>query len=385
MSEAASDDVGIKVGTQTLSGWQEVRITRGIEDCPPTFDLALTEKYPTQDADIIINPGDPCQITIGNDTVLTGYVDDYFASVTADSHTVRITGRGMAQDLVDCSAELQTFQINNTTLVALATKLCQPFGITVSAPDGDSAVMPQFNVILTETPFEIIERVARWANKLVYEDTDGNLVIAGVGDTNMASGFVLGSNLQAGACSLSRANRYTEMRPVFLSNAFLTDPPPAAGSSDPVIPYVPGAAATDSSWPKRADGQPRYRPLIVVSEQVQNLPELAKQRTAWDMARRYGRSQQVTVTCDSWRDSAGTLWAVNALALGQAEEIKVSNVTWLIASVVFERGERGTTAEVVLMPKEAFVPAPDILLPYDFQLSQSLPNGGATNFGPAPR
>jgi prophage tail gpP-like protein len=395
MSGTDPDVVSITVGTSTLSGWQDVRVSRGVENVPPTFDLALTERYPTQAADIVIQPGQPCQVKLGSDTVINGYVDRYMSQVGPDQHQVRISGRGMTQDLIDCSAEFQTFQINNTTLVQLSKKICQPFGIGVSAPDGDSAMMPQFNVILTETPYEIIERVCRWANFLAYEDTNGNLLLAKVGDTNMASGFVMpdgtagdtGGNVQAGSVSFSTDNRFTEMRAVYLSSAFLNDGSvPASTVSGPgVIPFIPGAAAFDKSFPKRADGNARYRPLLLVSEQTQNLPQLAIQRTQWDMARRTGRSQQVTLTVDSWRDSAGKLWTPNALASLSLPALKLKNLTWLIASVTFERGERGTTAEVTLMPKEAFIPQPDVLLPFDWQVSQSLNNATTPNYQPAPR
>ena len=380
-----ADVVGIVVGNQSLLGWQEVRITRSIEQCPPSFELTITERFPTQAQNIVIRPGDPCQVTIGGDTVITGYVDRYAASVGPDQHTVRIIGRGMCQDLIDCSAMLAAYQVNNTTLVNLARKLCEPFGIGVVANDGDSAVIPQFNVTLTETPFEIIERIARWANFLLFEDTNGDLNIARVGDVNMASGFVLGEdgNLQASDVVFSLDNRFTEMHAIYLSTAFLVDGPPAPGSAGPVVPYIPGAAAVDSSFPARADGQPRKRPLLIVSEQTQNSPQLAKQRTQWDMARRVGRSQEVKLTCDSWRDSAGTLWAPNALAVLNLPALKLQNQTWLISSVTYERSDRGTTAEVTLMPKEAFVPEPDNILPFDWQLQQDL--GGTANFGPAPR
>ena len=276
--------VSISVGGQTISGWQEVRITRGIEMCPSSFDLGLTEKYPTQSNDIVILPGAPCTVMIGSDVVIAGYVDQYNASLGADQHSVHIVGRGMCQDLVDCSANFQTYQVNNQTLVSLATMLAQPFGVKIKSPDGDSPVIPQFNVILTETPYEIIERVARWANFLVYEDTDGSLVIARVGDKTAASGFVEGSNVQDEAVNLTMNDRYTEIDPVYLSTAFLNDPPPDAGDGNPVHSVHPGCRCSDSSFPARADGQARYRPLTVVSEQTTISSQLAASRAAWDMA-----------------------------------------------------------------------------------------------------
>jgi len=400
VSEMSDDTVSIIVGSQSLSGWEDVRITRDIESCPSAFTLTLTKKYPTQSNEILITPGAPCKVTIGGDTVVTGYVDRYTASISADEHEIHIIGRGMCEDLVDCSAAFQGFQLSNHTIVSLAKFLAQPFGIRVVAPDGDSAVIPQFNVTLTETPYEIIERVARWANFLVYEDTNGNLMIAKVGDKKAATGFVQGQNVERADVSLSVDERYTVMSAVYLANSFLTDPPPAADSSAPVLPFgsngggtldgmmavmasddvdigLDGVAAVDKSFPDRADGLPRKRPLIIVSEQDQNLPELATQRTQWDMARRVGRSQQVTLVCDSWRDGAGALWAPNTLAVVNLPTLKLTNQTWLISSVTFMRGEEGTQAEITLMPPSAFVPAPDILIAFDFNVDRALGNGAS--------
>ncbi len=387
MSYAGATDpnlVSIVVGGQRLSGWQDVRIQRSLESVPPTFDLGLTERYPGEAGQIVIEPGDPCQIMLGADVVLTGYVDRYTASISPDQHNIRISGRGTCQDLVDCSAKTEGYQLNNHTLVGIAKKLCQPFGIQVKAPDGDGAVVPQFNIILTETPYEVIERIARWANFLVYEDTDGSLVIARVGDAEMASGFALGSNIQAADASFSMDNRYTEIGAVFTSTAFLNDPPPMPGALGPVIQFVPGSQVFDKSFPVRADGQPRMRPLIIVSEQTQNDPKIAAARARWDMARRFGRSQQVNVTCDSWRDSDGGLWELNALAPLNMPALKLTNQTWLISSVTFVRNEDGTTAELTLMPKEAFVPEAEYLVRFNWQVGQDIP-GGSTNYAPALR
>jgi prophage tail gpP-like protein len=372
------DDVGIIVGGQSLYGWQDVAISRGIERFPSSFDLTLTERYPDQAGQIDIKPGQPIKVTIGSTVILTGYVDRYAASASAEQHQVTISGRGMCQDLVDCSAELTAFQVNNTTLVGLAKKLCAPFGISVIAQDGDSAVMPNFNPILTETPYEIMERIGRWSAFLIYEDTTGAVVIAKLGDAKMASGFGQGENVQEASVSYSADQRYTKIIPVWLSSAFALN-----GVSN--IPEIVNAGASDTTFPARADGQPRYRPLIVVSEQAQAAPDLAAQRAQWEMARRVGRSQAVTLKCDSWRDSAGTLWQPNALASVDLPALKLTNATWLISDVIYRRGDDGTTAEVTLMPPAAFVPAPDVLLPFDWQVGQELPNGGAANYAPAPR
>jgi prophage tail gpP-like protein len=46
---------------------------------------------------------------------------------------------------------------------------------------------------------------------------------------------------------------------------------------------------------------PRFRPKIIVYEQYEPGVNLAQLRAEWGRARRIGRSQTISVTCDSWR------------------------------------------------------------------------------------
>ena len=374
--------VSITVGGQKLSGWQVARVTRSIERFPSDFELELTERYPDQSGQIVIHPGDPCVVTFGADTVISGYVDDYRGWIAPSQHSVTISGRSKCVDLVDCSGGEAPYALLNTTLFNLAKGLCQPYGITVSAPDGDSDPIPQHNITLTECTYEILSPIAEWANFLLYDDTNGNLVIGKVGDGAHSSGFAQGMNVQAASVQLSVQNRFTEIDAIYTSNGFLMDGAPGIG--EPSIPFVPNAMAVDKSFPVRADGKPRFRRLLIISEQSQVSGQLAAQRAQWEMARRVGRSQQVHLTCDTWRDSAGKLWTPNYLANVNIPALKLPNLTWLIVTVTFLRNATGTTAELVLMPRTAFIPEPVNLAPFDPNIAADLPSGSST-YQPAPR
>lgn len=60
-------------GGQQVQGWTSVRITRGIERCPSDFEVGLTELYPGEANDLVVQAGDTCIVKIGNDTVITGH------------------------------------------------------------------------------------------------------------------------------------------------------------------------------------------------------------------------------------------------------------------------------------------------------------------------
>jgi prophage tail gpP-like protein len=293
-----ADPVSIIVGNISWQGWEGVQVTRSIEQVPASFSLIGTEKYPGTSGlnKVDIMPGSPCQIALGSDTVLTGYVDGRDYELTADSHEITVSGRSKLEDLVDCSGALAQQQSVGRTLGALANLLCSPLGISVSMPNGDTPTIPSISVLLTETGYETLERVARWNARLLYDDTNGNLVIAQVGTTKHASGFQEGVNVQAVQSTLNVSERFTSIAAIWLDTTILSQ-----GTDTSPLPYVNNKSlAIDNSFPARADGSPRYRPLLILAEQGQNQNNLVPQRVQWEMARRIGRSQAVTITCDNF-------------------------------------------------------------------------------------
>lgn len=359
-------ELTLRVDGKLLSGWQDVRVTCGVERMPSDFDIGVTERHPDALAEVFAKPGSECVVSIGGDVVVTGYVDRYQPSFGPRSHTVRLTGRGKCQDLVDCSADLSKWsgQLTGMTTKQLTERLCAPFGITVKTLDGDGAKIPQFNPILTEKPWDIIERIARFSGFLAYEDNTGALVLGRVGQGRMASGFRQAVNVESAAVSFAMDGRFSRYEAVYQSTDTLSDVRAAVGEPN-------------SLFRGRVDDEavPRHRPFVFVSEQMQYGQDLARQRAKWEMARRYGRSQAVRVTVDSWRDAAGKLWEPNTRASIDLPALRLPDREWIISEVAFQRGADGTRAEVVLMPEEAFVIEPTFLQPYDWQVARALQGG----------
>ena len=51
--------------------------------------------------------------------------------------------------------------------------------------------------------------------------------------------------------------------------------------------------------------------------------------------------------------------------------LKLAGLEWLISEVAYLKGEAGTRAQVTLMPREAFLPEPSFLTPFDPQIAQA--------------
>jgi prophage tail gpP-like protein len=325
---------------------------RSMDTVPANFDIQVTEKYPNT-GDISIKPGDPCQVKIGGDLVITGYVDRYITTVSGRAHDVRISGRSKSEDLVDCAAfvgskDNPTYQILGGKTLSIAHALAKPYGVTVSSLSGDGVDIPQFNINLGETAWEIIDRITRFSSLVAYDLPDGSLVLAKTATEKMSSGFVQGVNVEVGQVTYTMDERFSEYEGFMTSAlAFTTE----SGGHMPRGEIVKDPAV------------PRYRKRIIISEQVSQQGPIVKARTQWECNRRIGRSQAVTITCDSWRDTAGKLWAPNNLAPIKLPALKLADATWVIGAVAFYRDEEGQHAMVTLMPQSAFEPEPTVFQP----------------------
>lgn len=354
---ADDDQLVLKINGVAWSGWTETRVTRGIERCPNDFDVALTDIAPGSADQLIVHAGDPCQVLLGKDPVITGFVDKFSVSIGPDKHEIRITGRGKCQDLVDDSAEWPGGQISGATALAIAQKLAEPYGITVTAPDGPGPVIPQFNLMLGETAYDIIERVCRFAQLLCYEGADGNLILAQAGNVAAASGATEGVNVLAATFAVAMNERYSEIDCFLQSMDVLAD----VGGGGNLI-----ATAKDPNVL-------RHRKKFIIADGGGMGLQLAQPRADWEVARRAGRGNVLDVTLDSWRDSAGTLWTPNTLIPLKLPTCKVAEGKQCIGEVSYLRDEKGSRAELHVMNKAAFLPEPVLLQPVFADLTSPPP------------
>ncbi len=377
------DTVVLEIGGQAFTGWTDVQIVRGIELMPSFATLQLTERLPGKPTLFAIDPGATCRVMIGQDLVITGFVDEYSARADFRTHQIRVVVRSSTQDLVDCAAGVTdgeetkaTLTYSAATVLQLATDLCTPFGITVTEPDGEGEALasvgdgiPQFTIQLGQTVYDVLEPRVRWRQLLMLDGTDGNLVLAKVGTKKAASGFTMpGTALQA-QVSFRKQERFTIYLPAAFSFDAAFEVQSASGSRGNFLQPVKDEAAFKDQ--PRWDKKLRYRPHFVVSDQFINSIKLAEALAKWEKARRFGRSQKLVATVALWRDSAGTLWSPNTLAPVNMPVLKLAKLEWLISEVAYLKGEAGTRAQVTLMPREAFLPEPLFLTAFDPQIAQA--------------
>lgn len=344
-----SDDLYLAARGRRISGWTDVSVTLRADGFPGRFEIKMTWRDPVTKGAVIAAAGDECEIYLGSDLVITGYIDEDIGGGDKDGRSLTLTGRGKCQDLVDCSAEWPSGQLIGGDAVSIATKLAQPYGISVALANGATAgpQVPAWALNYTETPEAIIQRLAQNAGLLAYEDNAGRLVLATVGGAKASTGVVYGENVERWQIEHSMHERFSDVVCFSLGTAALGD-----------------LAGNDFFDTEKDPNVPRHRQMdVILAEVAEPAQEFTIRKAKWEITRRAGRSTIVSATLDSWRDGSGTLWAPNTLVPVSLPDNRVPGGMLLLANVTFRRDASGTHADLELMPKEAFALEPINLLP----------------------
>ncbi|WP_233854178.1 phage baseplate assembly protein [Paraburkholderia sp. HD33-4] len=359
-----ADDLSLTIGGQSILGWTNIRVTRGMERIPADFDISLTERYPHV-SDVVVTEGDPCVVTIGGDAVITGYVDRVNEQVDAHNHMLSVAGRGRCEDLVDCSAQFDSYQFQNIATADIAAKLCEPFGIRVKALS-QGIVHPQVCLNVGESPFALIDRLCKVAQMLCYEDADGDLVIGPLSTTEAVGGFALGVNVERAGYLRDMSQRFSQYRVYPVGTGIMND----IGSQG-LIEY----AVNDSLVS-------RFRLKSFVAETGDADDTVSKAHALWECNRRIGHGNVITITTSSWRDAAGTLYAPNTLAALSLPQLKLlPGQKFTIGEVTYRRDMKGSGCDLILMLPQAFQPEPILYIPVPQDVAAALgpdtgPSGG---------
>lgn len=343
-------DLTLRVGGTELRGWTRVRVTRSVERLPADFDIEMTDVVPgTVDA-VSVRPGDRCEILIGTDKVMTGYVNLWAPTIDANSHSIRVAGRSLSQDLVDCNAEYPHAAIFNCSALQIAQSFAKAYpGLTITSDVNDAdatKIFPTYLISRTDTPFSIIERACRWASLIAYDKADGSVLLTREGKTKSSGAIKQGENVERATHTLADYETFQTYNVYNQSFWMMEDKGAAIGlvgkASDPNVK--------------------RNRQKFLVQEMEDKDQSFSQKRATWESARRMGRGQKVQVRVDSWR-GGGTLWEPNTLVTVDLPAWKVVGKTYVLGDVTFMRDDNGTHAELGLMLPGSYMPEPVLLQP----------------------
>lgn len=364
-----SNIVSLSVNGIRYEGWLSVSIDHGIDQLAGAYSLDITDKWSGQTSGWAIQAGDSCVVKIGQDTVITGYVDVVDSILDKQSHSISVTGRDKTGDLVDCAVATKEYSGQNFEFIA--TDVCKPFGIYVDtqlqstengysgkiekkqATTGGSKI-PRQSTETGDTCHEFLKKIAGIQAVLLISDRNGGLLITRSGLAGRATDSLIeGENIKSIQFTHDFTNLFSNISIKGQAHRAKTTHGQTLDAKEATL------AKGDVTRAQSSGSVGRYRPLVIEADQQADAARC--QRVAeWEASTREAKSRAVNVTVQGWRQSDGLLWRINTTTIVQSQSMRL-NEEMLISNLTFGLDlSGGSITTLTLYPKEAFDLLPEM-------------------------
>lgn len=323
-------------------GWKSVEITADLERQFRTFKLEITWQWPGQTVDQRIKAGDSCEVKIGKDLVLTGYV--FKAPIRYDGRQISLTieGSSRTRDLVDCAATNRPNQWQEQPLLGIVQALAMEYSLYVVNEIPETTRLAKHTIVPGETVFQSIDRLLSLFRVFSTDDEQGRLVLAKPGSAGRASDALeLGKNILSANAPMDHSQVFSEYRVIGQQKG-------SDKQSGATVSEVEAVAA-DLSFKRRR--------TTVINEGTQLTFELAQQRAQWESATRMGQALTTTYQVQGWRQANGDLWRHNTLVKVK-DPVLGFDGDMLISKVTYSLSAQGSVTTLQVAPPHTFDPDP---------------------------
>jgi prophage tail gpP-like protein len=349
--------LSLVIAGKRFGGWTDVRVSRGIERACGDFDISCTQRWPGSDARFEIEEGSKFELYIGDDKIITGYIDAIGVDRDADAAGCKITGRSKTSDLVDCSPNYKTgAEQAGLNLLAIAQNMAKPFDVDVVATSatGGLKALPVAAKHHGETVWKTIERMARQQKMMVMDDEQGRLVLTRLASMKSDDSLIYPSDgLKKISTKRDSAGRFSEYNVKAQAGVKWLGSFGTADGSDPAIPSA--LAHVEGVFYDK--GVKRYRPKTITNEGAAK-KEGALARAEWECRRNIGKALRISVTKVKWRQSTGALWKPNLLVPVKVPAANIDQELAIAEVHYIKNDSSGEICELELAPPDAFTPEP---------------------------
>lgn len=346
------DEVRLLVNGREYGGWTSVRITRGIEAIAGSFELSVSDRWAIRSEPWPIVEEDECSVVVLTPgagvlgtPLITGYVDGVRLAYDAQSHSISVSGKDRAAELVENSALVGKWEFASTPLLTLAKRLADQHGISVIPGPGYAPRAPQARLAIDpgETSYQVFERACRHAGVLVVSNGLGGIVLLGPGAGGRAPvALIEGQNILAASAEYDATARFR--RYVVTGQHHGTDE------------YNVGVAAVQS---EASDPNVRRASRVLMIRAEATVTQgYAKTRAQWEASVRAARAGSFSVTVQGWTVD-GALWPVNALVKLTSPMLRV-DADLLITQATYTLDVGGEKTQLTLRRPDAYRPEPNV-------------------------
>lgn len=345
----------LRVGDEWFADVVSAEVTRDLEELCSGFQLEVLDTARTRAAlpgwwrppgDVPpLAAGQRVEILLDGETVLLGWIDRITVDYAANSLSVRVEGRDLAADLVDCAAApFGPAEYSGLLLPDLCARLCRPFGLTVRAEVPCAPAFPRFGIDVSETCLSALEKAARQRAVLLVSDGVGGLVVTRGGRGEAPAPLRFGENVHTMQACFDWTSRFGLYLVKGQGRAVVARPPldrtasplTAAAPDRRPVPTAPDGNRPGVVMTGRAEDQAvsRFRPTVEQAKSQSGGPSVSEQ-AEWRMRTARAKSESLTVTVADWRAGPDDrLWRPNERVLvddplsGASAQLLVAAVTW---------------------------------------------------------
>lgn len=364
-------------GHDEYAFWESVQIESALNTLARTFAISLTAKLPSSDVAIKkFSPSDRVQLFIGQDLVLTGYIDATPISYDANNATFTIQGRSKTADLVDCTVMYPNCEIKRsskqnwatTTIVEDGRLIPHPKNTAISwrnekletiiaqliAPyDIDLRIVGEqhldfrvnHDVGLLEGVLEALQHMVKRKDLLIHDNECGNLIIDTKGAYRAYDALILGQNVLSASANFDAKKLFSVYKVKGQSS----------GSNTKMGTAINGY---DGTYYNTDVKRLRYK---CEKYQGQATDALCYEQAENNSRYESGQFLKTTYTVQGWRQGNGELWKINSLVSVTDPILDLDNITFLISKVSFSlNNDSGMTTTLEVVPPYGFDKDKDI-------------------------
>lgn len=343
-----SDIVSITINGAEFAGWEGVTITRSIDSVADGFSLSapfdpskpgVVDRFRPFGYQMAI-------VKIDGEIILTGTVETVEAATSADDRALTVGGRSLPGVLIDCAIDGVGYEYKKTSLLTIAQKIVQPFGLQVTAsqgngqalkigqpapvPAGASKILMEARCSPGDTVAGFLGQLAQDAGLLLMSDTQGGLVLAKLETGGQPVAAIIegdGPTLAVSA-SFDGTQRFSSYKILQQQDG---KPDGKATAQDP------GVAV--------------YRPTIITGSEsdLGNINQAATMRRAIALAGAVG----LTASVSGWRTRAGQIWTPGMVVTVKAPGAYIlQEATFIVAEATlkFDASAGRTTDLRLVLP-----------------------------------
>lgn len=367
-----NNKVSITVDGEVFEFWESANISSELTTIAPSFSLAATFSLPQGKRTLAtLAVGKRVQVKIGDDVVVTGYIDKTPVNYSASSVTISISGRSKTEDLVDCSVipkdtsididnshkwgnftEVVTGEViqppaltathwSNTSMCKIIAQLAGSYGVKFVDQSGFDTVVKSFGTDGVDTVLKTLQNLTA-KNKLIFcGDEYGNLVLVSVGykkNGKPVENLILGQNILSCSANFDGSKLFSEYQVKAQEN----------GTNSK------GGQSLNSSANQINNFFDRVRLGVSKSSgssTITTCQDQAEFKNDYNLAQFY----KTSYTIQGWRRSDGNLWKINEFVNITDSFLGFKDNLMLITKVTFDlsNGEGMTTTLEVVPPAGA--------------------------------